>query len=295
VEIRVTLRNDDQVETKTNKEKGAIEAASGRVFVLDERHLAPSALHQLVPAECYDSNSNIATKATKVIIKTFSKAMEDKIKHNGESEWTAAEKARLHLELAQKLHIAYDIFPYDKSIYLVYEVKDSLTFADFVKAQGPLNEVESNRLIKFLLTTLNDLHRAYLSPLQVSPSYVLIEDGQYKLSGICHRHDRGAVLGDPRFAAPELRNRSRQELLNFTMDEGERADIWSIGMVLLFALTGRHYLPDDVVNGGVDRILGDSVISEGAKDFLKLLLHHTPHHRPTVHDAMHHHWLTSDE
>lgn len=258
-----------------------------------DKNLASNTFVQRLQAECYDSHSVSETtkKTTTVWLKVFRKDMEDHIKFNAHSEWTAAEQARQHK--VTNLHLPIDKFEDVKYIFLVYPVDSGLSFLkDQIAAKGILSEADVKVLAKFILSTLSNLHRSYLSPLQVSPSYILMQGSEYKIGGICSRYQRGVVIGDRRFAAPELRDLATHEN-KLSLDEGEKADIWSVGMVLLFAMTGAApaFGADDNVN--VDYVLRAHDVGNEAKLFIKLLVHNDPQQRPSVKQAIRHNWILS--
>lgn len=274
-----------------------IQSASGKVYVFGDKNLVSHMFLQRLHAKCYESKADVSdtnettAKSATVWLKVFCKNIEDNIKFNAHSEWTAAVQAR-----AQKvtdLHLPVDKFEDTKYIFLVYPVKTHfLSLKDSVSINGPLFEADAKLLVLFTFSTLSNLHQAYLSPLQISPSYILTHKSGFKMSGICSRFQRGVVIGDRRFAAPELHDHcnSHEEL---SLDEGEKVDVWSTGMVLLFTLTG--CVPTLTVDRKVevDHFLKDHEVSNEAKLFIKLLLQTNPQYRPTVADVLSHNWLAS--
>ncbi|CAD7699180.1 unnamed protein product [Ostreobium quekettii] len=101
--------------------------------------------------------------------------------------------------------------------------------------------------------------------------------------------------GTPAYMAPEL------ILQNYT----ELADVWSVGMLTYQLLTGHFPYWNDitkcslkqlwhaVVNQDVDVNRPDLVssLSEGARDFLGLLLVRNPEKRPSAYEALKHPWV----
>lgn len=114
-------------------------------------------------------------------------------------------------------------------------------------------------------------------------------------------HGSCALVGTPSYMAPEVVDKDRRAL------DAYKADIWSIGIIVLELLTGKNpFLLENRLSTfaairrfrSFDKLLashGDmmewSMLSPMAQDFVRMLLVADPLQRPSASQAMHHPWL----
>lgn len=126
--------------------------------------------------------------------------------------------------------------------YLVLEYVDGGELFDYVSEQGPLPEEEAVRLFRQIIAGLGYCHRFNICHRDLKPENILLDSGHnIKLAdfGMAALQPIGHWLntscGSPHYAAPEIIYGRRYR--------GDKADIWSCGIILYALLTG--YLPFD--------------------------------------------------
>lgn len=133
----------------------------------------------------------------------------------------------------------YDVVTENGHPWMIMELLDTTTLQEYVKANGPLSQGEVIRLTKSLLNVLAAVHGADVIHRDIKPSNVTWnKDGQLRLLdfGIAkHAEDTaltgsGLIIGTPSYLAPEC-------ILLDTI--GPESDLWSVGAVLYYALTGK--------------------------------------------------------
>ncbi|MFE0422830.1 PQQ-binding-like beta-propeller repeat protein [Streptomyces sp. NPDC058953] len=119
------------------------------------------------------------------------------------------------------------------------------TLAERVKRNGPMEPEEVRRAGAGLAEALRDIHRAGVVHRDLKPSNVLLgADGPKVIDfGISRpadsdlRTETGKLIGTPPFMAPEQFQRPREV--------GPAADVFAMGSVLAYALTGRGPFDSD--------------------------------------------------
>jgi serine/threonine-protein kinase len=144
-----------------------------------------------------------------------------------------------------------EIFDYgraeDGTYYYVMEYLPGLSLADLVERHGPLPPARAVYLLRQVCGALREAHAAALIHRDIKPSNIFaarrggmddvaklldfglvrpsVTDGPSDLSG------EGRILGTPLFMSPEQSTGAREL--------GERSDIYSLGAVAYYLLTGR--------------------------------------------------------
>jgi len=126
--------------------------------------------------------------------------------------------------------------------FLVMEYVDGTTLFERVRTRGPLTEEEAVAVASDLASALREAHRRGVLHRDVKPRNVLMDRaGRAKLTdfGSARLDDQatltmtGGLVGTLAYAAPELMSGERGDA---------RADLYSLGLTLYFALNGE--LPD---------------------------------------------------
>lgn len=130
----------------------------------------------------------------------------------------------------------------DCNSYLVLEYVEGGELFDYVSTHGPLPEEEAVRLFRQIISGLAYCHRFNICHRDLKPENILLDPNHnIKLAdfGMAALQPAGHWLntscGSPHYAAPEIIYGRRYR--------GDKADIWSCGIILFALLTG--FLPFD--------------------------------------------------
>ncbi|KAI1504986.1 hypothetical protein F5X99DRAFT_432017 [Biscogniauxia marginata] len=192
------------------------------------------------------------------------------------------------LKLIDHPHIVklYDIWENRSEIYLVLENMEKGDLFAYINHRGPLPEYEMMHYFRQLISALEYVHSFNICHRDLKPENILMkENGQVKIAdfGMAAiqqgpNHSLRTSCGSPHYAAPELIGRSRYQ--------GDKVDIWSLGVILYACLSAR--LPFDDQHGDVHRILARAIrkmysfpewISDGARDLIDKMLTVDPNAR----------------
>lgn len=143
----------------------------------------------------------------------------------------------------------YDYFGEADCVYMVMEYIRGITLAEYIRENGPLGQSSALMLMWRLLSVFEYLH-SFSPPViyrDLKPSNIMLEEGGrlrlidfgtavYRADCRSAGRSAGAVIaaGTPGFTAPEWLDGSYRGELR------ENSDIYSLGAVLYFLLTGRE-------------------------------------------------------
>jgi calcium-dependent protein kinase len=182
--------------------------------------------------------------------------------------------------------------------YLVTELcKGGELFDKIVEAES-FNEKMACIYIKQVLSAINYCHKKKVMHRDLKPENILITEGtesnHIKIAdfGACTLCGLSALTkqaGTAFYIAPEVINKKYNE----------KADIWSIGVILYIMLCGKPPFEGSneeeifknilIGKAPIDEIKN---ITENCKDFLKKLLTYKPESRPSASQALEHCWMT---
>jgi len=142
------------------------------------------------------------------------------------------------------------IFPLTVTRYLVLEFVDNGELFEHITAKGRLPEEEAMRYFRQILSAVGYCHSFNICHRDLKPENILLtKDGKIKIADFgmaaLHQspdHKLKTSCGSPHYAAPEL--------IRGATYRGDKADIWSLGVILYATLAGR--LPFDVEGTGRD-------------------------------------------
>ncbi|KAL4772634.1 hypothetical protein BDW60DRAFT_222249 [Aspergillus nidulans var. acristatus] len=186
----------------------------------------------------------------------------------------------------------YDVWENRGELYLVLEYVEGGELFDYVSNHGPLPEEEAVRLFRQIIAGLGYCHRFNICHRDLKPENILL-DGEHNIKladfGMAALQPAGHWLntscGSPHYAAPEI--------IYGRKYRGDRADLWSCGIILYALLTG--FLPFD--GGDLHATLqlvrkGDYMIpphvSAEAADLIQRILQKKPDDRISMKDIWEH-------
>ncbi|KAL2830220.1 hypothetical protein BDW59DRAFT_177989 [Aspergillus cavernicola] len=186
----------------------------------------------------------------------------------------------------------FDVWENRGELYLVLEYIEGGELFDYVSNHGPLPEEEAVRLFRQIIAGLGYCHRFNICHRDLKPENILLDgDNNVKLAdfGMAALQPAGHWLntscGSPHYAAPEI--------IYGRKYRGDRADIWSCGIILYALLTG--FLPFD--GGDLQTTLqlvrkGDYMIppnvSDEAADLIQRILQKKPDDRISIKEMWKH-------
>jgi serine/threonine-protein kinase len=161
---------------------------------------------------------------------------------------------------------AYDANEFSGRFYLVLEYVDGPNFESLVRSRGPLPVAEACELARQVAVGLDHAHEHRIIHREIKPANLLIarptpanpdylvkiaDFGVAKLSP-WQTVTSGGLLGTPDFVAPEQAHDPRQA--------DHRADLYSLGAVLFFLLTGQPPFPGGTVEEKIRRHLWEEPV-----------------------------------
>ena len=183
-----------------------------------------------------------------------------------------------------------------KKVYLIMELCEGKSLYQHIRNAGYLQEDEARALFKQLLSAMNYCHNQGIVHRDLKPDNIMVEkDGKVKIIdfGLGTKVKPGQKLnlfcGTYPFSAPEV--------LLSTPYDGPKIDVWTLGVVLYFMVTGKIPFDACSIKKLVKRILAGkysipSRLSAELQDLLSLLMTANPKLRPTVAEVMVHPWVT---
>jgi eukaryotic-like serine/threonine-protein kinase len=154
-------------------------------------------------------------------------------------EQRAMREARLVARIDHPHVVAiYDVVWHEDQPWLVMEYVPSRDLSEAVREDGPLEPRRAAALCVQVASALADAHRAGIVHRDVKPGNVLISEvGDAKITdfGIARGHDdatltaAGTLWGTPAYFAPEVAR---------GVGPTDKADVWSLGATLYFAVEG---------------------------------------------------------
>ncbi|GKZ30092.1 hypothetical protein AbraIFM66950_007786 [Aspergillus brasiliensis] len=186
----------------------------------------------------------------------------------------------------------YDVWENRGELYLVLEFVEGGELFDYVSRNAPLREEEAVRIFGQIIAGLGYCHRFNICHRDLKPENILLDgQGNVKLADFgmaalqpSHRW-LDTSCGSPHYAAPEIVGGKRYL--------GDKADIWSCGIILYALLTG--FLPFDgddthrtleLVRRGDFEIPPN--ISREAADLIIRILEKNPDHRISMSEIWRH-------
>lgn len=136
----------------------------------------------------------------------------------------------------------YDYFQLGANLYIVMELIEGMNIEEYVTINGPIPWEEAAKYMITLLNTLQDVHRHGIIHRDIKPGNIMIRNN----GGICLLDfgvakeltpagnggtEYGTVIGTNGYMSPEQAE---------GMSIDQRSDIYALGCVLFYMITGRH-------------------------------------------------------
>ncbi|GAA4904542.1 protein kinase [Streptomyces coeruleoprunus] len=144
----------------------------------------------------------------------------------------------------------HDVVEEDGVPYIVMELVEGVSLAERLAARGPVDAREAARIGLALLAALREAHALGVLHRDLKPANVLLEEatgrvvltdfGIAQLAGASTLTEAGMFVGSPEYTAPERMQGMRA---------GPKADLWSLGVLLCAAMTGRSPFHRDSLGG----------------------------------------------
>ncbi|EFW99101.1 serine/threonine-protein kinase [Grosmannia clavigera kw1407] len=168
----------------------------------------------------------------------------------------------------------YDIWENRNEIYLIMEFVENGDLFTYINCNGALTEESSLFVFRQMMNAVQYCHTYNICHRDLKPENILLKaDGQIKIADFgmaaLHqgpRYHLQTSCGSPHYAAPEL--------LKARPYRGEKADIWSMGVILFVMLAGR--LPFDESDLGY-------MLAKAKKGIYTMPAHFSPEAKDLVH------------
>ncbi|KAI9809096.1 MAG: hypothetical protein M1825_002385 [Sarcosagium campestre] len=202
------------------------------------------------------------------------------------------------MKLIQHEHVIalYDIWENRGELYLVLEYVDGGELFDYIVEVGRLREWEAIRYFRQILSGLTYCHGFNICHRDLKPENILLDgDKNIKIAdfGMAALQPTGSLLntscGSPHYASPEIVKGLRYH--------GEKADVWSLGVILFVILTGRLPFDHPNVKLLLDRVKAGKFtlpaeLTEQACDLIVRMLEVDPHKRISMDEIWRHPLVT---
>ena len=179
-----------------------------------------------------------------------------------------------------------------KNIYIIMEYASKGTLFQLIRRKGKLSQKEAFFFFTQACSAVHFLHTHKLMHRDIKPENLLVtERGILKLCDFgccthCDSNDRMTFCGTIEYMAPEIVKREGY---------GEKADIWSLGVLLYELLHG--YAPfhgrrdQETVSMIIENKIGFGEIPEDAKDLVRTMMKEDPKQRPEAWEIFLHLWM----
>lgn len=226
--------------------------------------------------------------ACKIVAKTNLSDKSDEMRFQREIDSMAFLR---HDNIAQ-LH---DFFSDAENFYLILDNCPNGELLDFMVKNGAMNEATAALLFQQVASAIAFCHSNGIAHRDLKPQNILIQKFPFvKVSdfGLCGYIRENQLMstfcGSPCYCAPEC--------LSKIPYDGQKSDIWSLGVILYSMVTGEH--PWNITNQAVmlRQILAadfnvPKTVSADCKDLITKMMQKNPSDRITMKQVLQHPWL----
>ena len=186
-------------------------------------------------------------------------------------------------------------------IYLLFEYIENGTLKDLIKKRKKLTEKEVQCYIIQLIFALNYLHSKNIIFKNLKPSKLFIGNNmELKIGGFSI--DTIEDITKRKEKEKEMLKKEINKILSdiymadeiFKNNYSFALDIWSLGIIIYYLLTGENPSETDLSKGEV-RFPSNANLSIAAKDLLKQILVKDPENRPTLNQIIYHDFFNRND
>lgn len=183
-----------------------------------------------------------------------------------------------------------DVYESIDYVYITMELCPDGNLKQRVKKSGTLSTQTMKTITFKLLDALVYLHNNHICHRDIKPENILFKGEEPKLADfglarMMNGTSNFSMVGTPYYLAPEV----------ISGDYNTKCDIWSLGIVVYFALTGKKPFEATDRDELFEKIIDDEIMWEGieddCQDFLRYLLRKDHKIRPSAVEALDHRWL----
>ncbi|MEU4997650.1 serine/threonine-protein kinase [Streptomyces sp. NPDC021622] len=156
--------------------------------------------------------------------------------------------------------VVHDVVVQDEHPYIVMELIEGGSLAGRIARSGPMDARTVARMGIDLLGALRVAHAAGVLHRDIKPANVLLEEatgrvvltdfGIAQVSGATTLTETGSFVGSPEYTAPERMSGETT---------GPASDLWSLGALLVAALTGESPFRRDSIGGVLHAVVFDEI------------------------------------
>ncbi|MWA13037.1 serine/threonine-protein kinase [Streptomyces sp. BA2] len=156
--------------------------------------------------------------------------------------------------------VVHDVVVQSDHPYIVMELIEGGSLAARISRAGPMSAREVARMGIALLGALRVAHAAGVLHRDIKPANVLMEEatgrvvltdfGIAQVSGATTLTEIGSFVGSPEYTAPERMSGERT---------GPESDLWSLGALLVTAMTGESPFRRDSISGVLHAVVFDEI------------------------------------
>nr|XP_006818449.1 PREDICTED: serine/threonine-protein kinase MARK1-like [Saccoglossus kowalevskii] len=189
----------------------------------------------------------------------------------------------------------YDAVETDKTLYFIMEYAPNGDLLDFINTHGHLEEEEARTVFKQLISAIAFCHQKGIAHRDIKCDNILLDEKyNVKLTdfGFSTLMPRSGFMqthcGSYVYTAPEI--------LEGVKYDGQKADIWSMGVVLYSMLCGRLPFKDTdltvLLASMRERVHFHNRVSKDCRDIVRAMLTLDPDRRITLEQLVSMDWLT---